>query len=339
MVRSKLTDDDQRKLAQLYRDSDATTASLAEQFKVSVSTVTRILRDNIPAHEYQKLIAAKRAATRTKEISLGHLSLDLDLEDMPLDPIQEGVDDLEDMPLDPIQEDVDDLEDMPLDPILPLVEDSFEEDVELDEEPEPLSQGIRLTLDSEDREDPEEREDPVQHSGLEVEMLEDLQLDLRGQPPEEDLELDDEDEDEDEDDSEEVEFGEDILSPEELHVQVLPLEELDPPPICYVVIDRHQELTTCPLKDFISSPESLREAGISPEVANQARTLPVFYNHRVARRFSEMSRRGGNPPHKIIRFSGHLLEIVRHQLQNKGITHLLVDGQIYSLQSRIREEL
>jgi hypothetical protein len=44
-----------------------------------------------------------------------------------------------------------------------------------------------------------------------------------------------------------------------------------------------------------------------------------------------MCRRSGGPPHSVIRFPGYLIEVVRAQLHDKGITHLLVDGQVYSL--------
>ncbi|MFS8884529.1 hypothetical protein NW849_14210, partial [Synechococcus sp. R55.3] len=147
---------------------------------------------------------------------------------------------------------------------------------------------------------------------------------------EEDRDLEDEDEDEDDPDYPlEDEDGpeEDPLTDPGYRIQVLPLEELTLPETCYVVVDRYQELTTRPLKEFFGS-GSLPIEGI-----DNANTLPIFDNHKVARRFSEMSRRGSNtyPPYRVIQFPGYILEIVRTQLQKKGITHLLVDGQIYSL--------
>jgi hypothetical protein len=84
------------------------------------------------------------------------------------------------------------------------------------------------------------------------------------------------------------------------------------------VVDRASELITRPLRDFA-------ELGQIPSEEVQAKTLPIFDNHRVARRFSRrMQRVVKVPDSKVItKVSGYL--------QAKGITRLLIDGQVYSL--------
>ncbi len=278
MARSKLSEQEQQQIVSAYRGSAATAVELAEQFQVSVTTITRVLKENIAADEYQRLIHLKRSAARRKDmgekVAVGQIAA-LEQQLLPLSPSG----------------------DPPAAATTPA--------------------------------EPNANDEPI--GGIE-ESLPELQLAAELQ---EDLEdIDDETEEdsdfEDEDDSDyfpEDELEEDHLADPGYQIQVLPLEELTPPETCYVVVDRYQELTTRPLKEFFG-PGSVPVEGI-----DNANTLPIFDNHKVARRFSEMSRRGSNtyPPYRVIQFPGYILDIVRTQLQKKGITHLLVDGQIYSL--------
>ncbi|MGL5075437.1 MAG: transposase, partial [Waterburya sp.] len=55
------------------------------------------------------------------------------------------------------------------------------------------------------------------------------------------------------------------------------------------------------------------------------KTLPVFDNHRIAKRFSHRRERVIKVP------DGRMLQKTSQYLQEKGITRLLIDGQIYSL--------
>ena len=73
-----------------------------------------------------------------------------------------------------------------------------------------------------------------------------------------------------------------------------------------------------PLADFA-------DLGIIPEAEIQQRTLPVFDNHRIAKRFSHRRERVIKVP------DGQMLQKTAQHLQDKGITRLLIDGQIYSL--------
>ncbi len=64
-----------------------------------------------------------------------------------------------------------------------------------------------------------------------------------------------------------------------LQIQVTPLSQATLPRTCYIVIDKFAELIVRPLKDFA-------ELGQIPGEEIQQRTLPIFDNHRVAKRFS-----------------------------------------------------
>lgn len=101
-------------------------------------------------------------------------------------------------------------------------------------------------------------------------------------------------------------------------IRVLPLSEATIPKTFYLVVDRASELITRPLRDFA-------ELGQIPVEEIQAKTLPVFDNHRVARRFSRQMQRVVKVP------DGSVLQKVSSYLQAKGITRLLIDGQVYSI--------
>jgi hypothetical protein len=294
MARSKLSEQEQQQIVSAYRGSAATAVELAEQFQVSITTITRVLKENIAADEYQRLIHLKRSAARRK--------------DMGEKAVVGGI---------PAPEQ----QILPLEPELPSPSPLPEPPAE----PNANEEGEDNTAGTESL-----PELPPEELPLAAELQEDVE-DV-GEEDEEETGEDRDLEDEDEDDSDyllEDEDGpeEDPLTDPSYQIQVLPLEELTLPETCYVVVDRYQELTTRPLKEFFGS------GSLPIEGMDNANTLPIFDSHKVARRFSEMSRRGSNtyPPYRVIQFPGYILEIVRTQLQKKGITHLLMDGQIYSL--------
>ncbi len=101
-------------------------------------------------------------------------------------------------------------------------------------------------------------------------------------------------------------------------VTVLPLSEATLPQAFYLVVDRAAELITRPLKEF-------DELGPVPDSETQQRTLPIFDNHRVARRFSARNQRVIKVP------DSNLLQKAVSYLQDKGITRLLFDGRVYAL--------
>lgn len=157
----------------------------------------------------------------------------------------------------------------------------------------------------------------IEEASAAAEMLGEELLD----ESEELMDLDDEDLDDDEldeDDLDEESFSIRKPMPTQTLVQVLPLSEATLPKTCYLVIDRASELITRPLRDF-------GDLGQIPNQEFQQKTLPIFDNHRVARRFSTKRDRVIKVP------DSKMLQKTRSHLQAKGITRLLVDGQVYSL--------
>ena len=185
---------------------------------------------------------------------------------------------------------------------------------------------LRSTENASEEEDQDELELPVsgfndRYPGMETSALQEMLgediLDEDEDDEDEDDEDDDEDEDEDEDEDDQT-----LLPRRQLRtsivVEVLPLAEAELPKICYVVVDKGGELITRPLKEFA-------ELGQIPAQESYERTLPVFDNHRVARRFSARNQRVIKVP------DGQMLQKTSVYLQSKGITRLLIDGQVYSL--------
>ncbi|PZV11246.1 MAG: hypothetical protein DCF22_14905 [Leptolyngbya sp.] len=102
-------------------------------------------------------------------------------------------------------------------------------------------------------------------------------------------------------------------------IQILPLAEALIPRTCYLVIDRASELIAPPLRDF-------GDLGQIPEEETQNKILPVFDNHRIAKRYS-------NPrTQRVIKLpDGRILQKTYSHLKAKGISRLLIDGRVYDL--------
>ncbi|HEY9648401.1 MAG TPA: transposase, partial [Chroococcidiopsis sp.] len=159
---------------------------------------------------------------------------------------------------------------------------------------------------------------PAQSFEDDLDEEDDLDDDLDGDDLDDDLDGDDDDDDDD------FGAGDDLAGLGEFHIQtgaflqVLPLSEATIPRTFYLVVDRAAELITRPLKDFA-------ELGQIPDEETLAKTLPIFDNHRVAKRFVRRSQRVVKVP------DGKMLTKVSPYLQAKGITRLLIDGQVYSV--------
>ncbi|MBD2098163.1 transposase [Trichocoleus sp. FACHB-591] len=137
-----------------------------------------------------------------------------------------------------------------------------------------------------------------------------------------DDDLDDlDDEDDDDDDDDDLDDADAFMGGQlqtQAFVRVLPLADASIPKTFYLVVDRMAELITRPLREF-------GDLGQIPSEDVQAKTLPIFDNHRIARRFSKRNQRVIKVP------DGRVLPKVSVYLQAKGITRLLIDGQVYSL--------
>lgn len=321
----KLTDSDKQEILKLYKETAETTSTLAERYGVSNSTISRLLKSTLPEEDYEYLVSLKRAA-RTPEgraqVSYEQLPL-LSQRPIETEPATSNKTLFE----------------------LPKVELQKSRIEEEAPSPEPIPRPIpairRVKTRSSATEEPQQpvtreieivRHKPSELPSIPRAILEDEEpvTNVIGDMFEDDLldesdDLDDLDDDlyEDEEDFEDEDFGEPTplftrLRAGEVAVQVLPLSVAHLPKTCYLVIDRSAELITRPLKDF-------GDLGPIPTIETQQKTLPVFDNHRVAKRFSTKRDRVIKVP------DSRMLHKASTHLQAKGITRLLIDGQVYSL--------
>jgi hypothetical protein len=355
MAPTKLTEAEKETIFRLYRETDETTSTLSRQYGVSVSTITRLLKSKLPLEEYEDLVRSKRSG-------LSRNSEDPFLDALG-DPEESVGDDSEDLPqaaaTDP---DPDDAVAHGDEPQMSTFsgDRSFSGDRRRRRrssisseantaEPSSKPQGLQpqqldllaspsATAEEETpgdtlREEPPEREAPLSFQRPILRKSPEREVN-----PEPSLEDEDEDDEEDEDyvysfgdeefGDDEDDFDEDDDSEEQAlglapllgqNIEILSLSEALLPRVCYLVIDRTGELVTCRLQDF-------RELGQIPETEAQHRTLPLFDNHRIARRFSRRTQRVIKLP------DGKMLQKTARWLEAKGITRLLLDGKVYALE-------
>ncbi|MFM7887226.1 MAG: transposase [Pseudanabaena sp.] len=284
----KLALDEKQEILRLYRDSDATTINLAKQFGISTSTVSRLLQELMPAEEYRQLVSQKQA--KGKRGSRVHQDLDkFQVNQLALIP-----DDLSAIPhemnnFEQGEETAIAMDDQQLNDNLNMSVGNFE-DIDLEDE----------DLEDEDLEDDDDSEDDlVDEDNLD---LSEDELDFSEEDPESSLTMF-------------VDLHGTHSASDRL--EILPLDEADLPVICYIVVDRIAEIITRPLKDF-------KDLGAIPPEESLSKTIPIFDNHRVARRFSHHNQR-------VIKFPSDLIQITRPKLVQKGITRILFSGQVYTL--------
>ncbi|WRH68915.1 MAG: transcriptional regulator [Planktothrix sp. GU0601_MAG3] len=319
MTSTKLSESEKQEIIRLYQDvPEETTITLAERYGVSSSTVRRVLQSAVPKDVYDLLTTQKQRLHR-----LGKRSL----ED---------------------------------------VVDGDESQGEVHQEtPEPVSRESTLILprkrkqssafDQEvlnstpsDSPGPDSLQISLSNYQLSIPGLEGLfspdRLEVKGHAfgdydADEDIQEDGEDSNSDprdgEDEEDEEDYGDEFTDDQDdddteprglfspalasggsVLVKILPLTETVLPRTCYLVIDRFSELIAKPLKTF-------SELGTIPEEEILEQTLPVFDNHRIASRFSGRNQRVFKVP------DGRLLRKAAPYLQAKGITRLLIDGQVY----------
>lgn len=315
----KLTDSDKKEILKLYRESAETTSTLAERYGVSNSTISRLLKSTLPEDEYEYLVSLKRAA-RTPE---GRAQVNY--ENIPVfakeeeaeEPKKQEKPKKREKPAPVKKKAVADGErrvkrrssaatSSPTPPVysqqLEIFSNDDEPEVEIANIPSPLLE------EDDDRHAPE----------IVAEMLGEDLLDESEELDDLDDDFDDEFDEEEEDDWKTRPFVTRTRSGEDPLIQVLPLSAASLPRTCYIVIDRSAELITRPLEEF-------GDLGEIPNPETQQRTLPIFDNHRIAKRFSTKRDRVIKVP------DSKMLHKARYHLQAKGITRLLIDGQIYSL--------
>ena len=358
----KLTEDDKQEILQLYRTSEATTSTLATRYEVSSSTISRFLKNKLSPSEYEDLIQQKRLARTPRGETLAHNAtqtgttktenksksksksaksqpqvepaktetvVEVNDGDFTATTIVEPTTESKSFPtrrrrrrhssaaVEPVEAKV-----TTTDATETVLEESLEgaetSKLLIDRKPTGTSKvsasdrGLILKADRVALEEEEEEDDEVDIITLKEMLGEDLQ----------DINEDEDDEDEDdewEDDNEEsITYS--CKSAGFSDIQILPLSQAALPRTCYLVIDRSAELIVKPLADFA-------DLGAIPQEEVKQQTLPVFDNHRIAKRFSHRRERVIKVP------DSRMLQKTSRHLQDKGITRLLIDGQIYSLSS------
>ena len=250
MSARKLTDATKKEILKLYRETEATTSTLAERYGVSSSTVSRFLKNSFSGEEYEQLIQKKRLARNPRGFEEEGAAADLSEKAIEVISLRAAH-------------------------IAAKDEQAFQQ---------PIASVEQLTL-LMDTSYPPEADNPEDTEINGDKTLETANLNEFFVEAIEEEELDedwDEEEDEDEDEDEE-ELAGSYLGPtivKTAQLQILPLSAAAFPKTCYLVIDRAAELITRPLKDFA-------ELGKVPPQEIQQRTLPIFESHRIARRFSK----------------------------------------------------
>jgi transposase-like protein len=311
MTARKLSESDKQKILELYRQTSETSSSLASRYGVSTSTVSRILKSNLSEEEYESLIQQKRG-NRLNETT----TVELPVSEETTAPPSET----DDVP--PVEAPVSGgrrsrkRSSALVEPLQPSLLEEISTEGVPQEEMAPIVE-IAEEVISASKADTEY----TAEASVIQEMLGEELLDQE----EEEEDLDDEDlEDDDLDDELDTNLEESALLmgtkiQGKMLVQVLPLTEASLPRTCYLVVDRSAELIARPLSDF-------GDLGQIPEAEIQEKTLPIFDNHRIAKRYS-------NPrTQRVIKLpDGKVLQKTSSHLQAKGITRLLIDGQVYSL--------
>lgn len=319
----KLSETDKSDILNLYRHPEETTSTLAVRYGVSNSTISRILKSNLLESEYEELIQQKRL-NRTPS---GASSSTVQALDLPVHSEVESSPILQAPTPSAVEPETVEPESQTFASTsadgrrrrrrssTPLSSETEEKAIQTEL---PLNLAVDREEDEPDETDEllDESDDRVETSGFEELLNGDL-MDL----DDEDDDLDDDLDDDWEDDAGEIEGRKLIkasLTGGSVNVQVLPLSEASLPKTCYLVVDRAAELIARPLREF-------SDLGQIPAEEVQEKTLPIFDNHKVARRFSNRSQRVIKVP------DSRMLQKARFHLQAKGITRLLIDGQVYSL--------
>jgi transposase-like protein len=308
MSARKLSDSEKQKILRLYRETSETSSSLATQYGVSTSTVSRLLKSTLPADEYEALIQQKRAL-RSADSQPEAVA-----EPVPVEPVKQQLDlGFAEQPSQPAVE-----VEAPRRAVEPPIRRSRKRASTAETEDTPaIAPEMELPEETAYAEEPAAK-NPIPDDVLKEILRDDL---IEEEEDDDDLEddLDDDDEEDDDDLDSRLPDRELFVAGHGGRVHVLPLAESAIPRTCYLVVDRSAELIAPPLKDF-------GDLGQIPEGEVQEKTLPIFDNHRVAKRYS-------NPrTQRVIKLpDGKVLRKTLPHLQAKGITRVLIDGQVYSI--------
>ncbi|MEN9208585.1 MAG: hypothetical protein Q6K31_10515 [Gloeomargarita sp. GMQP_bins_14] len=284
MPRTKLTPADRSQIAQRFRETSATATSLAAEYDVSISTIIRILKEELTEAVYESLVPQKRAGRWQESSPSTPPAPATGPKIRAYKPVTDAPPETGTTPAEsPVL----------VPPPAPPDRETSASEVEVNAPlPEP-----------------------------ELETLTPLTTEETTSPPvlpEWDVDAQDDWDEEEGDSLEEEEPPAPGLNAPSLSQQILPLDASVLPPTCYLVVDRFAELVVRPLTEF-------SRWGELPTVNAAATTLPVFDNHRVAKRFSGRH-------HRVVKVpDGQLIYKTSPYLYDKGITHLLINGQVYTV--------
>jgi transposase-like protein len=314
----KLTEKDKSEILKLYHNPEETTSTLAVRYGVSHSTISRLLKSTLLPDEYEVLIQQKRSS-RGQNVAQPEVEPEVvEVPEKPKPVVVQPKKVVKD-PEPEVSSEVETSSSRRSRKRSSAVGSPVAEVTEV-LTTRHSSPRVKLEEETPESEANEELLDESYNADVSTirEMLGEDLLDREEDLDDDDLDDDDDDDLDDDDDDDEV-----LLTPRRkvqfgALIQVLPLSEASFPRPCYLVVDRAAELITRPLKDF-------GDLGQIPKEEIQQRTLPVFDNHRIARRFSNRNQRVIKVP------DGRMLQKASPYLKAKGITRLLIDGQVYSL--------
>lgn len=350
MAPRKLSDSDKRQITSIYCQPGETTSTLANKFGISSSTVSRVLKQMLPDEEYAKLMKWKRSGERGSfplassdvveqlevEVPSPPESATTDVETTTTERAeaeqqpdqtdeteeQEGRSPVKEIPARRSRHRATtETADAPAAPVAVQSEkpdeatsvegtESSEETEEKSSKPKPVLKPRSQSPATTSEPDPEDDDDDSEVAAWVSEGLQDA--------ADYDEDSDEDWDEEDWDDESEEDEAAPKTAPREAELTIHSFENFSLTKSCYLVVDRTAELVTCPLKDF-------SELGMIPAGEEQAKTLPVFDNHRIARRFAHRNQRIIKVP------DGVMLTKTQDYLQAKGITRILFDGQVYAL--------
>ena len=357
----KLTDSDKKTIVELYQHPEESTATLASRYAVSSSTISRILKQALSPTEYQNIVQQKKGGGSKPQSRKSSSKSDLSKSSAPSSKPTKSS-----SPAKPklkssvvseesaevvSEESANESKKTKSSPAksksvssrgrkrqrssakgktktTSQASNAPEDDLEVvqltttDIAQDQVPQEIEVVT----QQPPEETVDNL--SGVEMEtespsdeLVHEIQSDLLDEEFDDDIDDDEGDElDDDIDDDE----GDDIDAALELpldgdHLSILPFSEAKLPRTCYIIIDRSAELITRPLKTFA-------DLGTVPDAEINEPTLPIFDNHRIAKRFANR-----RTPRIVKVPDARVLRKTSPYLMDKGITRLLLDGQVYAL--------
>lgn len=333
MTPPKLSESEKIEIIDLYRETEENTITLAERFGVSSSTVRRLLQSSLSEDEYKTLVQQKQK----RSVQSADLPEELPTEELPTkvrgrkrqkkQVLAETIDDEDE--IEEVTQVVSKRGRQASKKAKLQIVDELESTTLTDDAHVKKRRSKKTSIANSDliepiAELPISTKDLVEMFDLEVSQNQTFaDFDDAFDDTEDDDGLESFSDDHDDGDLDEPlpvntsgSFGLSLSHDQQSLIQILPLSVAILPRTCYLVVDRSAELVTKPLMAFA-------ELGRIPPEEIQEKTLPIFDNHRVAKRFSERNQKVLKVP------DGKIFAKTISHLRKKGITRFLIDGRVY----------